>query len=84
VKKEKKSGKMKKKTLDTKNQESMPLPTIHKLKSSAFSTGILWKFPENSDFICKIPIRKVEKKKYVHEGIDGNYLVILQILQELS
>jgi len=75
---------MKKKTLDTKNQESMPLPTIHKLKSSAFSTGNLWKFPENSDFICKIPIRKVEKKKYVHEGIDGNYLVILQILQELS
>ena len=74
---------MKKKTLDTKNQESMPLPTIHKLKSSAFSTGILWKFPENSDFICKIPIRKVEKK-YVEEGIDGNYLVILQILQELS
>ena len=78
-----KSGKMKKKTLNTKNQESMPLPTIYKLKSSAFSTGILWKFPENSDFICKIPIRKVEKI-YVEEGNDSNYLVILQILQELS
>ena len=42
--KRKKSGKMKKKTLDTKNQESMPLPTIYKLKSSAFSTGILNEF----------------------------------------
>ena len=57
-----KSGKMKKKTLNTKNQESMPLPTIHKLKTSAFSTGIPWKFPKNSDFICKILIRKIEKK----------------------
>ena len=56
-----KSGKMKKKHSIPKNQESMPLPTIYKLKSSAFSTGILWKFPENSDFICKIPIRKVGK-----------------------
>jgi len=61
----------------------MLLPTIYKLKSSAFSNRILWKFPEKTDFICKIPIRKVEKK-YVEEGIDGNYLVILQILQELS
>ena len=76
---------MKKKTLDTKNQESMPLPTIYKLKSSAFSTGILWKFPENSDFIFKISkVKKEKHNTYVEEGIDGNYLVILQILQELS
>ena len=79
---------MKKKTLDTKNQESMPLPTIHKLKSSAFSTEILWKFPENSDFICKIPIRKVEKK--ICRGrrhwwqLSGNFADSTRIILELS
>ena len=79
---------MKKKTLDTKNQESMPLPTIHKLKSSAFSTRILGKFQENSDFICKIPIRKVEKK--ICRGrrhwwqLSGNFADSTRIILELS